>query len=310
MTAAPPRRTRRRHEPIAIQFGTTKITATGTERQSWRDPYRVAMTLSWPRFFLALLAVELLTNLAFAALYAAVPGSIANAAPGSLVDTFFFSLETLATVGYGVMAPATLYGHIVSAVEILVGLTFTALTTGLIFVRFSRPKSKIIFAAQAVVARRNGKPTLMIRLGNGGLVLLADATARLSALIFERTTEGVVFRRAQDLHLEQNRLPIFPLTWTLLHEINESSPLHGLTPARLAEDRVRVIVVIEARDAALGAQIHDIHSYDPSEIHFGMRYQDAITMTPEGHSHGDLSRLSLVEPDDHPSVAGTNIGMA
>ena len=141
-------------------------------------PFRPARPLSFGRyallaaFFGLLLGVELTINLLFAGLYALAPGSIANARPGSLSDAFFFSIETLATVGYGVMAPGTLYGHVVSSVEILCGMTLTAVFTGLIFVRFSRPKANILFADRPVVTTHNGKPALMLRIGNGRLGLL------------------------------------------------------------------------------------------------------------------------------------------
>src|ERR1700732_5260423 len=139
-------------DPIPIRFGGFELMQKGASRDDLRDPYHLAVTLSWPRFFRVLLAVDVAINLVFALLYLAVPGSIGNARAGSFADAFFFSLETLATVGYGVMAPASLYGHIVSAAEILCGLVFTAIMTGLIFVRFAKPRAKILFADDAVIS--------------------------------------------------------------------------------------------------------------------------------------------------------------
>ena len=127
---------------MPIRIGAFEVTKTGVSRFDLRDPYHLAVTLRWPEFFVALLLVDLVINLVFALLYWAEPGSIANTGP-SFINAFFFSIETLATVGYGVMAPATLYGHIVSSVEILCGLIFTALVTGLIFVRFSKAAAEV-----------------------------------------------------------------------------------------------------------------------------------------------------------------------
>src|SRR5215472_1889180 len=238
-------------EPIAVHVGALEFLKKGATRYDLRDPYHVAVTLSWPRFFLALLVVYLAINVVFALLYMLQPGSIANVRDYSFTDAFFFSTETLATVGYGVMAPTTLYGHIMSSAEILCGMTFTAIMTGLIFVRFSRPKAKILFADAAVVTHHHGRPTLMVRIGNGRITMLSDAIARLNAIVAERSPEGHSYRTSYELKLAHDRLPIFSMTWTLMHVIDETSPLAGYTPERLRNADVRFLLIVEARDHAL-----------------------------------------------------------
>src|SRR5581483_8700685 len=252
----------KRVTPRAMRIGTLEFVKKGTARYDFRDLYHLALTLRWPHFFLALLGIDLAINLVFALLYLVEPGSVLNVRPGSFADAFFFSIETLATVGYGVMAPATPYGHIISAIEILCGMAFTAIVTGLIFVRFSRPRAKIMFPDTVVVARHNGRPTLMIRFGNGRLTLLADAIARLSVVLFERTAEGVTYRRTHDLRLERERLSIFALTWTVMHVIDEKSPLFGYTRQRLAETDARLFLAVEARDPAMSTTVYDMKDYN------------------------------------------------
>jgi inward rectifier potassium channel len=172
----------------------------------------------------ALLALYLSVNVVFATLYWLVPGSVSNTRPNSFADVFFFfSIETVATVGYGEMYPATLYGHVVAAIEIICGLAFTAILTGLTFVRFSRPRAKLVFAANPVVAMHNGKPTLMVRIGNGRAAVLTDGTAKLNVFFFGTTAEGRPFRRAQELRLERAHIPIFTIFWTLMHVLDECS---------------------------------------------------------------------------------------
>ena len=163
-----------------VRAGSVEFELRGISRFDPRDPYYFAIALTWPQFLMALFALYLSVNVVFAALYWLVPGSVANARPGSFADTFFFSIDTLATVGYGEMYPATLYGHVVAAIEIVCGLAFTAILTGLTFVRFSRPRSKLIFAANPVVAMHNGKPTLMVRIGNGRATMLTEGAAKLN----------------------------------------------------------------------------------------------------------------------------------
>ncbi len=241
--------------------------------------------------------MEIAVNVVFALLYLAQPGAIANARPGEFADAFFFSLETLATVGYGAMSPGTTYGHVVSAFEILTGMALTAVLTGLLFVRFSRPKSRVLYAPQAVVAMHNGQPTLMLRMGNGRLTLLTHLTAKLGVLLADNSSEGQTFRRVHDLPLQRADIQIFVLTWTLMHKIDQASPLHGYDAARLAGEGARLFLSITARDQSLGTEIQDVRSYGPADIVFGQRFADAITQDASGHATADFTRLDVLEPD-------------
>jgi inward rectifier potassium channel len=276
--------------------GAFELNKKGASRYDWRDPYHVMVTLTWPWFFAALVLADLLINLVFALLYMIEPGSVAKARPGDFGDHFFFSLETLATVGYGEMAPATLYGHIISATEILCGMALIAIMTGLTFVRFSRPQAKFLFADTAVITPFNGRRTLMIRIGNGRVTTMTDAVARLGVLLSERTQEGQFYRRIHDLKLLRHRLPLFGLTWTLMHEIDEDSPLHGCDAAWIATAEARLFMSVEARDQALMARVSDIRDYGPEAIRFGVRYADAVT-SQGGRTFADLTLISATEPD-------------
>jgi inward rectifier potassium channel len=274
-----------------------EIVKRGAARYDFRDPYHVAVEMSWKEFALAFLGLELCINFTFALLYVASPGCVANTRPGSFSDAFFFSIETLATVGYGAMFPATLYGHVISAIEIVCGLVFTAIMTGLLFVRFSKPRPKILFADQAVVTSFNCAPTLMVRIANGRMTLLTNAVVKLGVILFEESAEGHPLRRLHDLALSNATLSLFPLTWTLMHEINEDSPLADYDAARFKEDDVRLFLTIEARDHAYGTAINDLRVYTGDEVLFGMHYAEAVTVDDQRRPVADLSRLSEVEPD-------------
>jgi len=210
-----------------VRLGSYEFRKRGVSRFDLRDPYHLAVALTWPQFLAALLALYLSVNIVFATLFWLVPGSVANARPNSFADVFFFSIETLATVGYGEMYPAAPYGRAVAGIEIVCGLAFTAILTGLTFVRFSRPGAKLVFAPNPVVAMRDGKPTVMVRIGNGRPAILADAAAKLNVLLSATTTEGKRFRRAQELRLERAHLPVSPFYWTLMHVLDEQSPMRG-----------------------------------------------------------------------------------
>ncbi len=292
-------------KPMQVQVGAFQLSKTGAQRYDLRDPYHIALSLSWRGFFALFGTAFLLVNVLFACIYLIDPHGIANARPRDFGDAFFFSVQTLATVGYGVLSPATLYTHIVSAVEIWSGMAFAAIFTGLLFVRFSRPRVKVLYAEKVVVAQRNGRPTLMVRLANGRMSLLTNAEARLSVLMEERTLEGQRYRRPVELKLERSRLPIFGLTWTLMHDICEDSPLYGYDADRMAREQVRLFMAIEAFDEAMNARVQDMHDFGFDSVLFGWRYQDAITIDENGATLADLTRLSLVEPDVHaPFAAG------
>jgi inward rectifier potassium channel len=290
-------RWQRRLHRRAARGGPLDVTKVGVSRFDLRDPYHLALTANWPTFAVAVISLYAAINILFAALYALVPGSIGNAKPGSVVDGFFFSMETLATVGYGQMYPATTYGHIVSVVEIMSGIAFTTITTGLIFVRFSRPRAKILYAEHIVVTPYNGVPTLMIRIGNGRTSLMTNLNARVSALIRERSREGHNLRRVNDLQLVRSQVPMFAVTLTLMHSIDENSPLYGHTAESLLDGDVRIFVSVEARDAAINTTVHDLKDYRAQHVRFGMRYADTASVDNQGRTMVDLTRISLLEPD-------------
>jgi inward rectifier potassium channel len=179
------RRRKKRDATMRVGAGNVELVKRGPARYDFSDPYHIAIELSWKGFALAFVGLELGINIVFALLYLARPGCVANMRPGSFSDAFFFSLETLATVGYGTMAPAALYGHIVSAIEIVCGMVFSAIMTGVLFVRFSKPTPRILYAQQAVVTSHNCSPTLMVRIANGRMTLLTNATVRMDRSLFE-----------------------------------------------------------------------------------------------------------------------------
>ncbi len=285
----------KRGRTMQVRADAFEVRKRGVSRFDFRDPYHGALTASWPLFLAVLLALEVGINFVFAGLYLLRPGSIANAAPGSFADAFFFSIETWATVGYGAMSPATIYGHALATLEIFCGMGTTALATGMTFVRFSRPRHKFLFADNAVIAPMDGRPTLMVRVGHGRSQALTDARASLTAIFSERTAEGTSFRRSYDLPLVRPRFPLFVLTWTVMHELDPASPLHGLDGRALAAQDVRLLLSIAARDPALAADVHAMQDYPADRLLFGMRYVDTMVADPQGRTLMDLTLLSEVE---------------
>ena len=202
---------KRKPTPVSLRAGQIEFVKVNTDAWRWRDVYRWLLGLSWPQFagFVGSLYVGL--NLLFAALYSFQPDSIAGSTGGHwFFDCFFFSVQTLATVGYGHMYPQTLYGHIVTTIEIMSGLFLLAVMTGLIFVRFSRPIARVMFSNSMVIALLNGKPTLMVRIGNENHHSMVEAEFRIMFSRDEPLLEGGDFRHFYVLKLHFDRLTVFP----------------------------------------------------------------------------------------------------
>ncbi len=280
--------------------GTLKLEKVGVREFDITDPYHLALTMSWPQFFSGLFMLYAVINSCFALLYYVAPGSVSNMPPYSLRDAFFFSIETLATVGYGHMAPITTYSHTVSAIEMFVGMVLTATMTGLVFVRFSKPKAKLLFASHAVVVRRSGVPSLMIRIGNGRMNALNDARVRVTTFVSETAADGQKIRSMVDLRLSRSDMPFFPLTWTLIHELTDDSPLvllRSVETSTLHTSGMRLLVSITAHDPALGAQVFANYAYGPDQIALDTRYTDAITHTSDQRSVADMRKISDMQAE-------------
>lgn len=281
-----------------FQLGTSRIKRVGVSRWHWGDIYHWMLTVSWPRFFLLVGALYFLTNLVFALAFFAVPGSISNARPGYFPDCVFFSIETLATVGYGYMNPATTYGHVVASTEILLGMVEVAAVTGLLFARFSRPTSRIMFSNVAVITPFNGVPTLMLRAGNERANLILEASVRASLVRRETTLEGQVFTRFYDLKLERENSGVFALTWTILHKIDESSPLYGKTQQDLQHEGTALTVAISGTDDTLNDFVHARQTYAAEHIYYNHHFADILSDKMEGNVRIlDYSKFHDIYPD-------------
>lgn len=238
------------------------------------DIYYWVMEMSWPVFIGLASLIFLAINLMFGAIYALLPGTVANAVPGSIVDGFFFSVDTLGTVGYGVMAPATHFGHAIASVEILTGLFFSATMTGLIFARFARPRESLVFSNVAVIGRYEGKKALMVRVASMRSQPLADATAQMSYLRTVHLHDGRTFRSLSTLPLMRNVNPLLGLSWTIVHLMEDDSPL---LESLLGEDRFLLTVTIGGLDTLLASPSQGGARYDREHVLIDHEFVDVIS---------------------------------
>ncbi|CAB3661624.1 ion channel [Paraburkholderia rhynchosiae] len=277
------------------------VIAHGMPTRFWQDLYHRALVVRWPMFFVSLAVLFVLLNTTFAALYMLGDAPIANQYPPGFNGAFFFSVETLATVGYGDMHPQTIYAHWIATLEIFVGMSGIALATGLIFARFSRPHAKIMFARYAIVRPLDGHMTLMVRSANGRQNVIAEAHARLRILRRETTAEGYTLRRLHDLRLLRDQHPVFKLGWSLMHVIDENSPLFGETAETLKARDTSLLLTLEGVDESTSQTMHARHMWTCDQIYWQHRFVD-IMSERDGVSHIDYSHFHEIVPLDEAPV--------
>ncbi len=291
------RHRRSRRNEVSVQSGQVEFVKVNTDAWQWRDIYRWLLGLSWPQFALFVGAVYVSLNLLFAVLYSIDPNSVAGRTTTDwFLDCFFFSVQTLATVGYGHMYPQTLYGHLVSTIEIMTGIFLIAVMTGLIFVRFSRPIARVVFSRSIVVAPLNGKPTLMVRVGNENHHSMVEAEFRIMFSRDEPLIEGGDFRYFYALKLHFDHLTVFPAALTLRHEIDERSPLYGATLESLEAGRALFFVSVVGIDPVIAAAVQTQKDYTWRDLRFGHRFVEIYSQHGDGKLTVDYGRIHDTEP--------------
>jgi len=272
------------------------IVRMGDPHMPWRDLYYGFLAISWPGFIGLLGIIYLSINSVFALAYLLEPNSIANARPGSFGDAFFFSVQTMASIGYGAMYPQTTYANALVVMEAFVGLLFIAMATGMSFARFSTPTARILFSHFAVVAPHNGVNTLMFRTANKRRNRILEAQIWATLVRDEYTKEGELFRRFYDLNLTRSHTPLFALSWTAMHPITESSPLYGESPASLTEASAELIVIITGIDETMSQTIHARHSFVADEILWDHHLEDILGRTEDNRRTIDFRKFHQVYP--------------
>ena len=267
----------------------------GAPRTLLRDLYHELLGAPWWLDLLGVAAVFLLINLLFAFGYRAV-GGVVGARPESLADHFFFSVQTMGTIGYGVMHPTTAAAEALVTSEVIVGLSLVALTSGLLFAKFSVPTARMQFAEFATISPFDGVPTLMFRLGNERASQVIEATVRVVLMRTERTLEGVTYYRMRDLALERERSPALSRSWIVLHRLDESSPLHGATPESLAADEVELMLTVVGIDEASAQALSARHTYLHAQVRWGARHADMLSERSDGGLRLDMREFHRLVP--------------
>jgi inward rectifier potassium channel len=275
--------------------GRTLIERRGVSRSSLKnDVYHFLRTATWTRI-LSLFAVLYMTaNTLFALVLWVGRGNVSN--EHSFLDYLWFSVQTMATIGYGYLTPMDTFANVVITIESFVGILMAALITGLVFARFSTPSARVLFSKIALVTEHDGKRVLMFRLANERATAIVEATVRAYLTREERLANGEPFRRVYDLPLRRNTSPVFALSFLVVHELDDKSPLHGATPASITADATNVVVTFTGIDDQLAQTVHARYLWSPGDFQFDRRYADLFKIDEHGKRYLDLTHFHETEP--------------
>jgi inward rectifier potassium channel len=280
--------------------GRSNLVLLGVERHFYTDVYHSWLRSPWRIAIAALTLLYLAINCIFAAAYLAV-GGVANLRPGDFADAFFFSVQTIATIGYGQMVPVSIAANVLVTIESLVGLLGVAMATGLMFAKFARPTARVLWSNVAVVGPFEGTNALMFRVANQRGNQVVEAQIRVTMLISELTAEGVSIRRNIDLHLRRNVSTVFALSWTVVHPLTPDSPFVTHTLEQLRQGRAEIVASLVGLDDAFNQTIHSRHVWDMDEIRWNARFVDIMGPLPDGRQGVNYFRFHEVVPIENPA---------
>ncbi|MEL6491757.1 MAG: ion channel [Cyanobacteria bacterium J06621_3] len=287
---------------IHIENGRFHILGLGGWYSYWRDPYYLLLTVPWQGFFVITIGVYALANALAAVLFLlGGEGTIINAQPGSFADAFFFSVQTSASIGYGVMSPGTPYAHLLVSLEAIVSLIGIAVLTGLAYARFSRPTAQVLFSKVAVVSSFKSTPTLMFRAANERRNQIVEAQMRLY-LTLDEFSEGKMMRRFYELEMLRDRNPSFFLTWTALHPIDANSPLYGLSKDDLYRTSAAILVSVSGIDQTVAQAIHTRHTYYAADILWDHQFKDIIHAVDTAENQSPDQSIRYIDFSDFHEV--------
>ncbi len=291
----PRKRRRSRQTSLRTPGADYAIRVLGDRRAPLRDFYHALLRRPWRVTIAAISATFLIANAIFALGYL-VTGGIGHARAGSFLDAFFFSVETMGTIGYGALYPESTAANVLMVAESITSLTLTALATGLVFAKFSRSTARIAFSREAVVSPVDGVPTLMFRISNQRGNRIVDVQIRAVIVRKQIHSEGHTFYPMTDLHLTREHALSLSRSWSVMHVIDSSSPLFGRTPATVADEESELGVMVVGLDETTMQPVHASHQYFAKQIIWGARHSDILSEAENGDLILDMDKFHDTEP--------------
>ncbi|MEZ0151032.1 MAG: ion channel [Candidatus Reddybacter sp.] len=298
--ASPEHRQSKQVPPPAVKNSRTfNVHTKGLKSSLMSDFYYRVMLATWPQFFVGAILVYLCINAGFAMIYFLGGDMILNARADSFVDAYIFSFQTSTTIGYGYLLPKNGLTHAIVMVDVFSGLLFVAVLTGLVFARFAKPRARVLFSQQVLITQHRGQTALLVRLANGrkhSSIVNCNVSAVL--MMEDRDPESMFERHFIDMHLQRNNVPIFALTWTLVHTIDEQSPLYGLDEAAIESYGTILIITLDGIEDIFAQTVHTNYIYEAKHFIFNKRFANILTRHKDGNRMIDYTRFHDVEECD------------
>jgi inward rectifier potassium channel len=279
--------------------GSYNVVREGVPRLASLNLYHYLLTVTWPRFLVMMSVAYLLANAFFACLYvlagdSALTGTAAHTTGDRYITAFFFSVHTFATIGYGSITPANLAANLIVTVEALVGLLGFAVATGVVFSRVARPVARIVYSQNAIIAPYRGITAFEFRLVNGRSTQIIEMNARLT--MNRLKADGTGAREFFELALERDHVPLLPMSWTIVHPIDETSPLYGVTEEQMRGSDAEFFILLTGVDETFAQQVHSRRSYKPDEIVWGATFTSIMHATESGAVAINVARIHEMTP--------------
>jgi inward rectifier potassium channel len=295
----PPRFTRY----IGSQPGRRMAIVRGQDSGRWTDIYHQILTIPWSVFLVVLASLFLLLNALFAVFYTLDPHALTNVPAGDYRDAFIFSVatfgvQTIVGASHASMLANDTYAAVIVMIEAFTGILYLGMVTAVMFARFSRPFARILFSKVAIIANFDGVPTLMFRAANQRGNRILDAAISVSLAREATSKEGLVMRRFDELTLMRSRSPLFALSWTIMHRIDENSPLRGMDFKTMCEQEFEILILLSGTDETLADIIYARHSYVPADFRWNHKFVDVLSIAPTGHRIVDLTKFHETVPLD------------
>ena len=285
--------------PTIKNSRTFNVHTMGLDGSLMSDFYYRVMLASWPQFFIGAILIYLCINAGFALVYFFGDNMIINARPNSFIDAYIFSFQTSTTIGYGYLLPKNGITHVIVMVDVFSGLLFVAVLTGLVFARLAKPKARVLFSQQVVITQHRGQTTLLVRLANGrkrSSIINCHVSAVL--MMEDRDPESMFERHFIDMHLQRNNVPIFALTWTLVHTIDAQSPLYGLDKAAIESYGTILIITLDGIEDIFAQTVHTNYIYEAQNFLFNKRFASILSHHKDGSRMIDYAQFHKVEDTD------------
>jgi inward rectifier potassium channel len=299
-------RTFERSRRTINQDGTFNVIRKGAEGQ-FRNLYHFMVGMSWARFFLMTFASYMVLNVIFACMYLGIGvqslgGEVAGDFTTNFGRAFFFSVQTSTTIGYGHIFPVGWAANMTATVEGILGLMMFALMTGLLYGRFSKPTAKLLFSDKAVIAPFNGERALMFRVVNKRNNVLLEVEVTVMAVWNEKNSDGEIKRNFQPLELERKSILMLPSTWTVVHTLDEDSPLFGMTKQGCLDNKVEILIFFKGFDDSFNQQIRRLHSYTANEVVWGAKFVRNFSTNESGDTVVDVNGVHSYEQAELPAA--------